>query len=326
MKCLIVAVAACATLATSTVEGRDLPEHINLFTRKQAAQQTNSLTQARMLGALLYTNVSASFDKTPARDAINYIRTVSGVNITGRYANGRGDRGIDAETEISLDVSNEPALTVLETILEQCAANIGEACTWQLRRGFVEVGTKDRLAMAKTLRYYPIRDLLFEPPTFDNAPSLDLNSALNQGGAGGYGGGGSGGGGYGGSGGGGSSGGAPLFPPPHDETQRLTEQEKTDRLIDLIRELVEPEGWAARGGDWCTIGAYQGVLIVRAPDFVHRQIGRYPLAIRPRGAVVKQAAETRLVTFTGDLSRAALTSSPASVPDMTGQGSGSDAE
>ena len=52
----------------------------------------------------------------------------------------------------------------------------------------------------------------------------------------------------------------------------LDETEQAYTLVDLIRMVIEPDGWRANGGDWASIQFYQGALIVRAPDFIHRQI------------------------------------------------------
>ena len=54
------------------------------------------------------------------------------------------------------------------------------------------------------------------------------------------------------------------------------------------------------GGDAASIRYYQGVLIVRAPDYIHRQIGGYPFgAKRTRSTTQKiGTVESRYVTFT----------------------------
>ena len=52
-------------------------------------------------------------------------------------------------------------------------------------------------------------------------------------------------------------------------------------LIDLITEIVEPDAWTLNGGTWATITYVDGMLVVRAPDFVQREIGGYPRVPRP---------------------------------------------
>jgi len=67
-------------------------------------------------------------------------------------------------------------------------------------------------------------------------------------------------------------------------------------------DAVEPDAWVERGGGDATIRYYTGTLIVRAPDFVHRQLGGYPFATRPvsRGGAVP--GKRRYLTFTGSIS------------------------
>lgn len=274
--------------------------------QKKATAESQNLSKAQMLGTLLYTDISVQFQENSARDAIKHIETVLGINIIGRYSDDRTGMGLDPETPITLNVVNKPALTVLEMILDQAAGD--EESTWQLRDGYVEVGTKERLASgsAREIRYYPIKDLLFTPPQFNNAPELDLNNALNQGqnqGGGGGGGGGAGGG----SGGGGGGNQGNIFGNSQPEDPRPTEAELAEQIMDLITETVEPDGWEINGGTWATLRYYQGTLIIRAPDFIHRQIGGYPFAVRPV-RVSAQAPGPRYVMFTGGLSNVELVS------------------
>ena len=322
MNRITLALAGCGLLICAPAFGQNLSERVGYVMQQRARAESRNTSKAHMLSVLLYTDVTVQFPETPARDAINYLQTILGINIIGRYNDDRTAEGIDPETPITLDVVDQPALTVLEMILDQCEA-LDEATTWQLRNGFVEVGTKSRLgaAGAREIRYYPIRDLLFEPPRFDNAPDLNLNAALNQGqsgrggrgggggsggGGGGFGGGGGGGfGGGSGGGGGGGRGGGNIFGDPGDEDDRRTELEKAQEVIDLILDIVEPEAWIQNGGDVASIRYYQGTLIVRAPDYIQRQIGGYPFATRPLRQSV-QSVGRRYVTFTGAVSNVQL--------------------
>ena len=297
-------------LMATPAQAQGLDDRINYVLNKRAKQQANNNSKGRMLSVLLYTDLNLEFTDTPARDAINYLKTVLGIDIIGRWNDDRVGLGLDPDSPINLKAENQNALTVLEIVLSQCEDL--EESTWQLRNGYVEVGTKERLAAknAQELRYYPIRDLLFDPPMFDNAPSLDLDSALNQGNNGGTGGGGGGGGGGfgggggggGGTGGGGGGGGGSLFADPDDPPARVSEAEKAQEIINLILEIVEPDAWVDNGGDWASIRYYSGVLIVRAPDFVQRQIGGYPFATRPTPNARVVGPDRRYVTFTGGLS------------------------
>ncbi|MCH2161166.1 MAG: hypothetical protein MK085_04750 [Phycisphaerales bacterium] len=197
---ILTALIAPTMLLTVATEAQSLSDRIEGVARKQQAAAAQDSSKSVMLGTLLYTDITVDFNDTPAREAFNYIKTLIGPELVVRYSDDRTGFGIDPDAEITLKASNKPLLTVIEMMLQQCSDL--EPCTWQLRKGYIEVGTKERLSVnaARELRMYPIRDLLFEIPYFDNAPQFDLNSAISQGSQGG--GGGSGGGGGGGGGGG----------------------------------------------------------------------------------------------------------------------------
>lgn len=112
--------------------------------------------------------------------------------------------------------------------------------------------------------------------------AADLLNAAATGGRGtGGGGGGTGGGGFGRGGGGGGGiggggGGGTVFGDPGDEADQIPIDELADELIDVIVNLVEREEdvdtWDVVGGDRAFIRHYKGVLIIRAPDYIHRAV------------------------------------------------------
>jgi hypothetical protein len=310
----LLAAATAAFGAVSMGHAQGLSERIKAVGEQKREELRNDVSRGRLLGALVYTDLSVNFDKTPAKQAFEYVQQEMGVPLVVRYSGEGASDGIDPEFEVSLQMEGATAMNVIERLLDIVATD--EPCTWQIRDGFVEAGTKERLAApaARELRMYPVRDLLFEPPTFDNAPDFNLGSALQQGGQGqgGQGGGGSGGGGggfggggggFGGGGGGGSGGGGGIIGDPGEDPERPTEEEQAEQLMDIIKEQCEPEAWQDAGGDWASMRYYQGVLIIRAPDFIHRQIDGYPFAPkRPRKSAMSGEGARRYVTFTGGLS------------------------
>ena len=341
MTTAVILVAPLASL-TSGASAQGLAERLRGVAKQRQASAARDSSKANHLGALLYTDISVDFNETPAREAFTYIKSLLGADIVVRYNDDRTGIGIDPDAPITLKINNKPALTVIELILEQCGDF--DPCTWQLRKGYIEIGTKERLSVptAQELRMYPIRDLLFEIPYFDNAPKFDLNSSINQGGqgggggggggsggggggfgggGGGFGGGGSGGGGSGGGSGGGGGGGG-IFGEPGDDPDRLGEEEKVEQIIDIILEVVEPDAWIENGGDAASIRYYQGVIIIRAPDYIHRQIGGYPFGAKRRQSTTRVGTvESRYVTFTApisivqnvDISRQTVTGSAGTV-------------
>lgn len=264
--------------------GQSLSDRLNHVRQEQARQQESGQdpTSLRaMLGVLLYTDIDVNFEASPVRDVFRFLADRLELNIIARYSDDRNadGLGIDPETPVSLSLEGAPALTVLELVLEQVGAH--EPATWQMRHGFVEVGTLDRLSVpgARKVKVYPIDDLLYEPPNFTDAPSLDLAELYRRGYAP-----------YGvprfpGSGGAGGTinpGGGTVFGPPGAQSPREAKSAKAQELLDFIIQNVEPMAWEANGGEYATIRYFDGALIVRAPDYIHRQIGGYPKAIKPK--------------------------------------------
>ena len=234
-----------------------------------------------MLFALMHTGISIDFDETPAKDAIEFIQRIAGVQILARWRTEKNPSGMDPEELITLKLPSICVLDALEAVLHELATE--SDCTWQLRRGFTEIGTKENLSRRGTreTKLYPIKDLLYEVPYFDNAPDFNIDAALNQGSGGGSGG------------GGGGWGGGGLFGNGGDSPERATDAAKAARLIGLIKSIVEPEAW---DNDWATIDYTHECLIVRAPDYVHRALGGY--AFLPPSRLERQRGGGRYVSMT----------------------------
>jgi hypothetical protein len=157
--------------------------------------------------------------------------------------------------------------------------------------------TRNQAVRKPVVKVYDIRDLLFEVPNFDNAPDFDLNSALDNTSSGGSGTGtgrssGSS------SGGGSSGGGGTIFDTEDDNNERdrrATKEERTEDLVQLIRETIEPDIWQAHGGQLCSIKDFDGRLIVNAPMFVHRQLGMPAIKTGSK----RSAARTRVSSAYG---------------------------
>ncbi len=233
---------------------------------------------AKILGALVYTDLSVSFDGEEANGIMRQLEEDLGVLMQVYWTTKNLD-GCERTAPIFLKLENQPALIVLERLIEQLSED--EEATWQLRDGVLEVGLKSRFSKSSSHQTitYTIGDLLYVVRDFDNAPEMGVGGGGTGGGGGGTGGGTGGGG----SGGGGNSGGV-GFGAPGADPESLTKQERIDKIIELITTFVEPPQWEIHGGE-CKITSFNETLIIRAPNFVHRQIGGYPfVAVRPESA------------------------------------------
>jgi hypothetical protein len=115
--------------------------------------------------ALVETNVSVELDRTPARAAFDQLKAALSFPLIGRYRDDSLGFGLDPDLLITLEAADRPTLEVLEEMLSQCTVQ-GAECTWQIRKGFVEFGTKERLSVpaARETRTHYIADLIIPVP------------------------------------------------------------------------------------------------------------------------------------------------------------------
>jgi hypothetical protein len=269
--------------------------------------------QAELIGVLTQTRLTVEFDGVPARAAFRSISAALATPVRGRYSDDRFGHGIDPSVPIYFTADDAPARLVLEMVLEQCATY--EPCIWQLRKGYIEVGTKERLSFpaAAETRLYNVRDLMLEPPRFESGGYTGSPLA----------------------GGGMITPGclhsgtakswhaqhpyacAALTRPPKQTRTSGGRREKRKLPKQLIQELaegivetIEPGNWdygqiddeddleselARKGfvqGPWqvdvvartdkiARLRIWRDELMITAPDYIHRQINGYPRPIPP---------------------------------------------
>ncbi len=211
---------------------------------------------AKILGALIYTDLSIETDGEQATSVMNELRKELGVLMQVYWETSHLE-GINKTTPIYLTLEKKPAIVVLERIMEQLSED--DDIAWQIRDGVLEVGLKSRFSKRSSLKLiqYPISDLLFTIRDFDDAPEMGTS---------------------------GSGGGPNIgFGSGGNNKKREPKQNQIDKIIRLIVKFVEPDQWEQNGGD-CTIESFRETLLINAPDYMHRQIGGYPFEpTKPKG-------------------------------------------
>lgn len=255
-----------------------------------ATASTGEQNRAELIGVLTLTRLSVSFDGVQAREAFKALSAALRTTIIGRYRDDPpGTGGIIPDLPVTFSMEDVPARYVLELILDQVA--LDEPCTWQLRTGYIEVGTKERLGVpaAAETRLYPVTDLLLEAPYFANpfagggfaaAPVTSVyqhpyaTAALSR-------------------------------PVPFG---RKVPSQIQGEIARGIVELIEPGNWdygqfdgdpnlddplpgsystppragaPPPGGKIARLRIWRDVFVISAPDYMHRQIAGYPRPIAP---------------------------------------------
>ena len=201
-----------------------------------------------------------TIDNSKARDAFRWWSNVTGIPLVINWRE-MEVAGIDADTPIDLQLRTAPAAAVLSLMMKQLSPDqplLFETSEWYIRVLTKEEANKDTVVLV-----YDIKDLVKRIPNFDNAPSFDINDALSNTSSGG------------------SSSGAQssttLFGTNEDDEPKTTEAERGEELAMLIREMIEPTIWQELGGQYSSVKYFQGRLIIKAPRYVHAQIG-FPTA------------------------------------------------
>ena len=254
------------------------------------------------------TSVPIDFANNSFEQVVGFIGNVTGLSI---YVDWKALDliNVDREDEISLQLDDIPVDTALQRVLEQLGDEVDRP-QYTIQDGILTISSDEAIRKRTLTVVYDIRDLLFEVPYFDNAPDLDLDSALSQsqggggggggfgGGGGGFGGGGGGGGGGRGGGGGGGGGGS-VFGDPGADPERASREELVEQIVSIIQENVDPEGWRDLGGDTGSLQELNGNLIITNTPGNHRNIEGLLAQLREIRAL-QINVETRVLTVSTD--------------------------
>ncbi len=238
--------------------------------------------RAAVYAKLINTRLPLDFNENSLRDVIDFLAEYGEIDILTKWDESGFGAGLDPEAQITVHLNNPTSLVaILEIVMKQATS---DETSWNLGDGFVEIGLKDTLIQDKYTRLYPVRELLFSVPTFDQAPEMDLESVL----------------------GGGDTGEitGSLFDDQgnEDDQERVSELDQADELIDIITAIVDPLQWEKNGGEGGSIRYFKGSLIVNASDFLHRQVGGYPFRVPTARSAARTASLSqapRWVTLTG---------------------------
>jgi hypothetical protein len=202
------------------------------------------------LGAAEASRITIHADDVRLDDLVAFVENTTGLDLEPLWETSSRD-GLDPSEPVSLHVDALTPLDALDRLLDAIETDGFDTPTWQRRGNAIQIGPRSRLNDFKHVVIYDLRDIAHVVPTFDDVPDIDLQSALQSSRGGGGGG---------------------LF--REDNTQREPTDPDTaiDDLLEIIRTMVEPDQWQDAGGDGAVMRRFQDVVIIRAPNYIHRQI------------------------------------------------------
>lgn len=246
-----------AILLPTAAAAQTLEQRIEDMHRREAraAERGRAAAEAATpdlrINQRLASPISYQVSETPVRDALERWSAAAEVPLAIDWG-ALELQGVDADRPVVVELESVPAELVLLVLMDSMSEEldfIAEAHDWGVHLRSRPDANKDVMT-----RVYDVRDLLVEVPDFTDAPRLSLTDALSNNGGGGQG----------------------VFDVEEhsDEDRPLTRRERGELLIQLVRDTIEPDLWIDNGGEYSKIRYRDGKMIVRAPLYVHMQIGR----------------------------------------------------
>ena len=198
--------------------------------------------------------ITVSFEDARMEDVAEFVGTFAGVTVRGMWVDERHAVGLEQDRRVSVNIVDGTVLDLLEDALEAASDGFEES-TWQVSaRGELQIGPRSRLNRYIETVIYDVNDLLMTLPDFTDVPEVDIDAAMQQGRSGG--------------------GGGSIFDGGESESSPDLGKQKdlAEELTLLVYDLVEPEQWQIHGGDGGLIRIHEGNLVIRAPEYIHRQL------------------------------------------------------
>lgn len=246
----------------SAAVGQTLQQRIDDMRRRQATSADDPAAVERRLRRETIAKVNAPLERVQLdvslRDAIEWWSAAARVSVVVNWQ-AMEYEGIYAETPVEVDLTSPSAGQALTLICRAAMPDV--RFIWDVEPGYVQLMTQAQANRLPVLAVYDVTDLMMEVPNFTEVPEFDLGRVLEGAASGG-------------------GGGQLLRDTQRDDETRLTRRERGEQLAQLIRDTIEPTIWDENGGTWGhSVRYWNGRLIVRAPKYVQRQIGR-PVIVR----------------------------------------------
>ena len=173
-------------LAAGLLWGTAVPALGQDSTTTSAAALAPSPTQLKRenLRKMMRQVPAVNFQDHRLEDVLSFITEITGADIEPIWIDDKSVDGLDKDALVTLQAKRISALKLLEMVLDKVgdeAAVFSGGNTWQMTNwGSIECGPKEMLARRARLEIYPINDLLWEIPDYDEAPTIDLQSVLQS--------------------------------------------------------------------------------------------------------------------------------------------------
>ena len=249
-----------APWGATIANGQSLEHRIETLRAEQQAQRKTAPPTIDVAGALNLLIERVRMNQMPAQDAFQWWAKRTGVPLVIDWR-AMERNAVAPDAPITLELDAVPAEQCLRILMQQASPDV--ELIHQVTPWYVQVMTKREANRHTVVRIYDVGDLVMPIPNFSNAPEFRLDRIIEEAQSDGE---------Y-------NSG--SLFDEGDSDqreadrdAQAATRDEQGESLADLVRETVEPGIWQEAGGGIASVRYFDNRLIVRAPLYVHQQIGQ----------------------------------------------------
>ncbi|MBL8888084.1 MAG: hypothetical protein JNK16_15615 [Phycisphaerales bacterium] len=230
----------------------DWPEIIK--DRGEPVTLAESVETRITLSTLANTRRPVDFTETPLEKAVDWVAKTGSVKMDVDWPS-LEKIGINKDTPVTVNLSTIRLDHLLDLIVSKVSPDPTSSAAWEVQDGVLRFASAEAINKSTLMVIYDIRDLLIEVPDYNNVPQFDLNSALQS------------------SGGGGS--GSSPFSGGQQQQQgpQRTQEERTDELVRILTEQVDPDNWRENGGAVGFVSRFKGNLLITNTPKNHRAIG-----------------------------------------------------
>jgi len=199
-----------------------------------------------------------SLEDQPFDQVIDYLGQLNQMNIAVDWQDLEAN-GVERDTLVSLKLKEVRLRTVLQELLTQVGGDV--LLGFAISDGLLRIATREKLSRDKFILVYDIRDLIVNIPRFTGAPAIDPSQISASAGVQG------------------ASGPQTFFSAgsmngEKDDSPagKQTDPEVVDRIMEIVRNTVEPDSWSETGAGDGAMRELNGQLIVYNTSDAHRQV------------------------------------------------------
>mgnify|MGYP002777649612 CR=1 FL=1 len=224
--------------------------------RGEPVTLAESVETRSTLAALANTRRPVDFTETPLERAVDWVAKSGNIKMDVDWPS-LEKIGINKDTPVTVNLSTIRLDQLLDLIVSKVSPDPTSAAAWEVQDGILRVASAEAINTNRLMVIYDIRDLLVEVRDYSEVPQFDLNSALQAGSGTG--------------GGGGST--SPIQSTTTQQQTGRTVEERTDELVRLITEQIDPDNWRENGGAVGFVSRFKGNLLITNTPKNHRAIG-----------------------------------------------------